>query len=193
MNASGIRTYASTYDLDFTDIEGLTAYTVTAVNNNTLTLAPVNKVPAGTGLLLKGTADANFNVPTTATATAIAGNYLVGVLNGETVVQKTETVESVGYTNFILANGSYGIDWYTLSEAGAIGANKAYLRLPTSALSSSARLTMEFGDATGVGEMRNEKGEMRNDAWYTVNGVRLSGKPTRKGLYIFKGKKTVVK
>ena len=52
---------------------------------------------------------------------------------------------------------------------------------------------MEFGDATGVGEMRNENVEMRNDAWYTVNGVKLSGKPTRKGLYIFNGKKTVVK
>ena len=193
MNASGIRTYASTYDLDFTDIEGLTAYTVTAVNNNTLTLAPVNKVPAGTGLLLKGTANGNFNVPTTASATSIAGNYLVGVLNGETVVQKTETVESVGYTNFILANGSYGIDWYTLSEAGAIGANKAYLRLPTSALSSSARLTMEFGDATAIAEMRNENGEMRNGAWYTVNGVKLSGKPTKKGLYIHNGRKETIK
>ena len=193
MNASGIRTYASPYNLDFTDIEGLTAYTVAAVNNNTLTLTPVNKAPAGTGLLLKGTADANFNVPTTASAAAIAGNYLVGVLSGETVVQKTETVESIDYTNFILANGSYGIDWYTLSQNGAIGANKAYLRLPTDALSNGARLTMEFGDATGVGEMRNEKGEMRNGAWYTVNGVKLSGKPTRKGLYIFNGKKTVVK
>ena len=193
MNANGIRTYASPYNLDFTDIEGLMAYTVTAVNNNTLTLTPVNKVPAGTGLLLKGTADANFNVPTTASAAAIAGNYLVGVLSGETVVQKTETVESIDYTNFILANGSYGIDWYTLSEAGAIGANKAYLRLPTDALSNGARLTMEFGDATGVGEMRNEKGEMRNGAWYTVNGVKLSGKPTRKGLYIFNGKKVVIK
>jgi hypothetical protein len=193
MNASGIRTYASPYNLDFTEVDGLTAYTVTAVNNNTLTLTPVNKAPAGIGLLLKGTADANFNVPTTANAASIAGNYLVGVLNGETVVQKTETVESVGYTNFILANGSYGIDWYTLSEAGAIGANKAYLRLPTSALSSSARLTMEFGDATAIAEMRNEKGERRNDAWYTVNGVKLSGKPTKKGLYIHNGRKETIK
>ena len=193
MNASGIRTYASPYDLDFTEVDGLTAYTVTAVNNNTLTLTPVNKAPAGTGLLLKGTADANFNVPTTASAAAIAANYLVGVLSGETVVQKTETVESVDYTNFILANGSYGIDWYTLSEAGAIGANKAYLRLPTSALSSSARLTMEFGDATAIAEMRNENGEMRNGAWYTVNGVKLSGKPTKKGLYIHNGRKETIK
>lgn len=193
MNAAGIMTYASAYDLDFTDVDGLTAYTATAINNNTLTLTAVNKAPAGTGLLLKGTANTNFTVPAADDATAITSNYLVGVLNGETVVQQAETIETVDYTNFILANGSYGIDWYTLSESGAIGANKAYLRLPTSALSNGARLTMEFGDATGVDEMRNENGEMRNGAWYTVNGVRLSGKPTRKGLYLFNGKKTVVK
>ena len=29
--------------------------------------------------------------------------------------------------------------------------------------------------------------------WYTVDGRKLSGKPTRKGLYIFNGKKTVIK
>ena len=193
MNAAGIMTYASAYDLDFTDVDGLTAYTATAINNNTLTLTAVNKASAGTGLLLKGTANTNFTVPAADDATAITDNYLVGVLNGETVVQQAETIETVDYTNFILANGSYGIDWYTLSESGAIGANKAYLHLPTSVLSNGGRLTMEFGDATAIAEMRNENGERRNGAWYTVNGVRLSGKPTRKGLYLFNGKKTVVK
>ena len=191
MNASGIMTYASKTALDFTGIEGLTAYIVSAFDGTagTLTLTPAGAVPAETGLLLKGTPSTTFTVPVAASASAPAQNYLVGVTDATTEVPVTTSTN----TNFILANGSYGIDWYTLSEAGAIGANKAYLRLPTSALSSSARLTMEFGDATGVDEMRNENGERINDAWYTVNGVRLSGKPTRKGLYIFKGKKTVVK
>jgi hypothetical protein len=29
--------------------------------------------------------------------------------------------------------------------------------------------------------------------WYTVSGVRLAGKPTKKGLYIYNGKKIVIK
>jgi len=33
----------------------------------------------------------------------------------------------------------------------------------------------------------------RADAWYTVNGVRLSGKPSQKGVYIHGGRKVVVK
>ena len=31
------------------------------------------------------------------------------------------------------------------------------------------------------------------DAWYTLDGVRLDGKPTKKGLYIHGGRKVVVK
>ena len=38
-------------------------------------------------------------------------------------------------------------------------------------------------------------GEMTFDseAWYTLNGVRLNGKPTKKGIYINNGKKIVIK
>lgn len=36
--------------------------------------------------------------------------------------------------------------------------------------------------------MDNEAG-----AWYTVDGVKLNGKPMRKGVYIFNGKKVVMK
>ena len=57
-----------------------------------------------------------------------------------------------------------------------------------------------FGDdATGIVEMRDEKGEMRNGygyedgGWYTVDGRRLDGKPAQKGLYIHGGRKVVIK
>ena len=33
----------------------------------------------------------------------------------------------------------------------------------------------------------------KNDAWYTVDGVKLSGKPTRKGIYLYGGLKVVIK
>ena len=33
----------------------------------------------------------------------------------------------------------------------------------------------------------------RADVWYTVNGVKLSGKPTQKGFYIYKDRKVVIK
>ena len=198
MNASGIRTFATVDNFDFKDIDGLTAYIVSDFNGDdgTLSLASVGAVPAGTGLLLKGTASTTFVVPFTASAVAPTTNYLVGVTDGTTVVPRTEEKDDY-YTNFILANGLQGINWYTLLEAGAIGAYKAYLSLPTDELnltSGAPSFTWVYGDGSTTtidnGELRIENS---TDAWHTLDGRRLSGKPTQRGIYINNGKKIVIK
>ena len=192
MNTSGIRTFASVADLDFTDIEGLTAYIIDDFDDDagTLTLSTVGAVPASTGLLLKGTASTTFVVPLAANTTAPTTNYLVGVLDDATEVPvKTDT-----HTNFILANGSHGINWYTLSEAGPIGAYKAYLSLPLLFTGNAPSFTWVYGDGSTTaidnGELRIENS---TDAWHTLDGQRLSGKPTQRGIYINNGHKVFVK
>ena len=100
------------------------------------------------------------------------------------------------YTNFILANDEVkGIGFYPLASAGEIGANKAYLQLPTSILPAASRsLRMVFEDeeeeVTGIKDL-NEKGAMRNEKFFDLQGRRVV-KPTR-GLYIKDGKKIMVK
>ena len=76
------------------------------------------------------------------------------------------------------------------SRAAARGA--ATEELPQSI---TVRLVSADGEVTGIGEIDTKTGEMTFDseAWYTLNGVRLSGKPTKKGLYINNGKKVVIK
>jgi hypothetical protein len=37
------------------------------------------------------------------------------------------------------------------------------------------------------------KTEYENGKWYTISGLQLQKKPTKKGLYIYNGKKVVVK
>ena len=186
MNADGIMTYASEYDLDFSAVSGLTAYVATGISDNTLTLTPVDKVPAGTGLLLKGDAGETFTVPTPYSATAIDNNLLVG-LTGETDVYQT-TADGIA---FILADGNHGINWYRLAEEHCtLKANSAYLRLPASVAPSASRaLTMAFEDGTtGI----TPASSLNGGEWYDLNGRKLSKKPTRKGLYIFNGRKTLV-
>jgi hypothetical protein len=55
---------------------------------------------------------------------------------------------------------------------------------------------LNFGEdeATGIISV-HDSGFMVNgsDAWYTLDGRRLSGKPTQKGIYINNGKKIVIK
>lgn len=187
MNADGIMTYASEYDLDFSAVSGLTAYVATGISDNTLTLTPVDKVLAGTGLLLKGKADSTFTVPVTVSATAIDDNLLVG-LTGQTDVYQT-TDDGIA---FILANDIHGVNWYRLAEEHCtLKANSAYLRLPASVAPSASRaLTMAFEDGTtGI----TPASSLNGGEWYDLNGRKLDKKPTRKGLYIFNGRKTLIK
>lgn len=64
-----------------------------------------------------------------------------------------------------------------------------------------ARLTnfnIDFGDGettTGIISIENGQLTIDNSAggWYSLDGRRLDSKPTKKGVYINNGKKTVIK
>jgi hypothetical protein len=51
-------------------------------------------------------------------------------------------------------------------------------------------LAISFSDATGIDAVN---GNFEQGKWYTVNGVQLSSKPTRPGLYIYNNRKVVIK
>ena len=56
------------------------------------------------------------------------------------------------------------------------------------------RLVGSNGQTTAIGSMDTRTGEVVfGDAWYTLDGRRLQGQPTQKGIYINNGKKIVVK
>ena len=61
----------------------------------------------------------------------------------------------------------------------------------TLAGNDSARMTISVGTSTGL-----DNGQMEQclpNSWYTLDGRKLDGKPTKKGLYINNGQKTVMK
>ncbi len=59
----------------------------------------------------------------------------------------------------------------------------------------TVKLVGANGETTAIGTLDTKTGEMTFDseAWYTLDGVRLSGKPSSKGIYINNGKKVVIK
>ena len=59
----------------------------------------------------------------------------------------------------------------------------------------TVKLISASGEVTSIGEIDTKTGEVTfgSEAWYTLDGVRLSGKPSTKGIYINKGKKVVIK
>ena len=59
--------------------------------------------------------------------------------------------------------------------------------------SITVRLVSRNGDVEAIGTLNMETGEMSFEGWYTLDGVRLDGKPSTKGIYINNGKKIVIK
>jgi hypothetical protein len=54
-------------------------------------------------------------------------------------------------------------------------------------------ISMDFGDGATLMNSVGENSEQLADEWYSVDGRKLSGRPTAKGVYINNGKKTIVK
>lgn len=78
-----------------------------------------------------------------------------------------------------------------------VGAFCAYFKINETAAVNAKGITsidliVDDEEATGI---HNAEFIMQNDdadAWHTVDGIRLSGKPSKKGMYIHNGKKVVV-
>ena len=79
--------------------------------------------------------------------------------------------------------------------AGAhLNAFRAYFELADGAQARS--INLNFGEETSdIVSIDNSQLTIDNEAgaWYTLDGRKVSGKPTTKGLYIFNGKKVVIK
>ena len=96
----------------------------------------------------------------------------------------------------ILLLGGKNKLYYPTTGAG-IGAQRAYFKIGEDG-AAAPRLTgfnIDFGDdeATGIISTTNYTNDTNSDAWFTLDGRKLSVKPTAKGLYIVNGKKVIVK
>lgn len=94
---------------------------------------------------------------------------------------------------YILNNAGDFILAYITPTDNTIAAHRCYVDL-SGDNSNQARL-ISSGDATGIDSMVNGQWSMDNldGDWFSLDGRRLNGQPTRKGIYIHHGKKTVIK
>lgn len=190
ITSAGVATYCSRRDLDFSNVTGLKAYIATGYNRTTgnVIVQPVNNAPAGTGLYLKG-APGTYKVPY-----APSGSYYVNMLVG--VTEPTTITPTDGdLSNLLLRNGSQGLGFYGFTnETYTVGANKAYLQIPTSMMPTAGAnyIGLEFEEGvTGIDTSSMAK--ETTEGWFSIDGRKLNGKPTRKGVYVNNGRKIVIK
>ena len=98
-----------------------------------------------------------------------------------------------------MEGSSASVDYYILSHnafvkvqsAGTIAANHCWLEISKDAAGARA-INIVVGEATGVTEVK-EVIEVKDDTFYDLNGSKLQGIPTKKGVYINNGRKVVIK
>ena len=189
----GWSTFASSYPLDLSAVtatSGATAYYASAASGSTVTLSTTTAtVPAGEGIMVKGTAGETFTISVAASGTAIEGNKLKGQTTTGNVAASTEG--SYHYVfGFSKTNASvYG--FYNLTADTQVAAGKAYLETTSALGSGSARVAIIFDDeTTDISTALNDRIGMINDnAVYNLQGQRVNN--PAKGLYIVHGKKVV--
>ncbi len=182
------------------DSEGLLTINFTEVTSGTLT--------AGKPYIIK------WN--------AAATNIESPVFNDVTVTNTDPATQAVSFSNYFGNNGQFvgsysplSIDDANIDEIIYLGADntlgyassartlrsfRAHFVVPTTSTNGARAMTWSIvnfgdGDTTSLSEkgIVNSKKLATATEWYSLDGRRLSGKPTKKGVYINNGRKVVIK
>ena len=169
------------------DNENACAYTATygvANEVGTLTLHKLGKVvPADNAVVIVGEDNAvSMTKDDTSSATYNVDNDLRGV-------DEATAVSTLGTGTFYVLgnqNSHFGFHQYT---GTTMAAGKAYL-LVSGASAPARGFSIVFDGADGIREV---KGGKDADVWHNLDGRRINGSPSAKGIYIHEGRKEVLK
>ena len=186
--ASGLGTFSA--KTNFTLPEGLEAYVCKTYDSGKSTISTQKvegTIPANTGVLIKGTGGETYTLTASSeTPEAIEGNALIAV------VEATHVDQTVGeYTNFMMSGGKFVKIAASSNPDDKMPANRAYLPILTSALPTGGgqSITLNWDEETGVKAVRDA--QFMINSYYTLDGRKLNGAPSKGGVYINNGKKVI--
>ena len=164
------------------------------VNGSVITLTEIADKVINSGqavILRRNTAGA---VTLTLQDAASTADYTDNNLHGVDVAAPLTALGANTDTYYVLGNKNshFGFHKYTGTN---MPANKAYLRISGGGNALAPCIDLYIDEVTGIKtpQTSNVKLQKEDDAWYTLSGTRLNGKPTTKGLYIHNGLKVVIK
>lgn len=177
-------TFTSAYNLDFSGVKGLTAYTAKYDKaNDAVALTQVKRVKAHTGLILKGEAGNTYTLPILASNEAkldAVDNQLIGCV---------DALWSTGRDkDYFLYNGEF----VKSKNDGWVLPGKSYLYIDGGRNNVSASQLRVYVDntATAIDGITNNP-VVKDDAYYNLQGVKVQ-RPQH-GVFIHNGKKVVLK
>lgn len=178
------KTFTSAYNLDFSDVKGLTAYTAKYNEaNDAVALTPVKKVKAHTGLILKGKPNTPYTLPILASDEAelddVTGNQLVDCV---------DAIWSTSNDDYFLHDGEF----VKSANNGWALPGKSYLYIDGGRSKGSNSPLRVYVDntATAINGITNNP-VVKDEAYYNLQGVKVQ-RPQH-GVFIHNGKKVVLK
>lgn len=157
---------------------GLTAYVITNLSSTSATASQIDYIPQGVPVLLKRESVFCYYRALPGTGIEPTEN-LLKVYNTDRVVANRE--------GYVLYN-----DEFVLVNEGTIPAGKVFLPADGSGSSLTRSIVIEGDGLTGI-DNRIADLDISPKSWYDIQGRKLSQKPLRKGVYVFNGRKVVVK
>ena len=177
-------TFSSAYNLDFSSVEGLTAYTAKYDKaNDAVALTQVKRVKAHTGLILKGEAGNTYTLPILASNEAkldAVDNQLIGCV---------DALWSTGRDkDYFLYNGEF----VKSKNDGWVLPGKSYLYIDGGRVNQSPSPLRVYVDntATSIDGITNNH-VVKDEAYYNLQGVKVQH--PQHGVFIHNGKKVVLK
>ena len=184
--------------LEGSPLEGATAKTLTSATMDetqvTLTFGEaVTTLSAGVPYIIKWEAtDEQIVEPTFSKVTVVNSSD-----EERTISLADDNVQFAGYYDaFSITPGNGNIYYITAgnklihsSMNHTLKAFRAYFRLSEEAVTHQFVLDFGDGDSTSIMDQKEETNDKyANAGWYTLDGRKLNGKPTKKGIYLHNGR-----
>ena len=168
---------------------GITAYFVTGVNlqAGVVQLQELDYLPEGTPILLVADAETTgFEI--------LPKPEGIPVLTAEEISKNrlrvsSPAIQPAAYEDYIFFRGEF-----VMVSGGTLSTGKVFLDL-NSEQSAATRGVIGIGGSdgtTGITAVKRQAGATES-RWYSLDGRRLDGHPSRKGIYIHDGRKVVIK
>ena len=185
---------------DGTLLEGATVMTIesTEFEGGTLTMNFRNMpmVVAGVPYLVKWEGDGSNNLVNPVFEDVTISNSVVNL--------ETDYVDIIGnFSSLILAGGDKSVLYlgthnqlYYPAANRTMHAFRAYFQLKditAGDIESGVKMFFSDEDPDAIGRPTPDPSRNGGEAWYDLNGRKLSGKPTHAGVYIYNGKKQIIK
>ena len=197
-----IRTFSSSYPLNFHQADNIKAYIASAFTPRTgeVILTRIKNAPANTGLILIG--EVGHHVIPVENEEIVVSNLLRAVLEPTTLEQDNPL-----YTNFVFDNKGDGYGFYAVEESCILEAGTAYLPLEkdiSSLISPGAKLNIVLNEdvETSISPIHNSESTVHylDNGFYDLQGSKIADNPSffnflppsPKGIYIRNGKKILV-